>query len=316
MCALVLNISRVHRTTARAVPATPPLILHPAPQPPPPARCSAASLVRLQKTVMRTLKGFGAPPDGQHPLPTTNEIEDDDSSQTGAGGIGGSDEATAASSSGHSHSHSHRAQPEAHARGKGLGGETGGGARADARGAPRSEEEKVSAAAPAAMASAPQEVAYNITSGGTISSCNTTSNTSISAGMSGGSGAPIGGSLDRKKSVAVMPDRTKSHAVIIDRGNKKRATPATQRSSAAAAGHGAGHGLQGSTKKSGGSSNAAREKSTNANTRGSNATAEEHHQEKGLGAEPQEAPVEAIDLPKHVLTEDNCTFWVRQTSSS
>lgn len=294
---------------------------------------------------MRTFKGSATTPDGpqQQPPPTNDDINDsltDESNGRGVGGLGSIDEATAASSSTSSQSHQGqqngacigaeaREGGEAQANEKGFGEGNGGGAHGDTNGCPGGPtSEDAQEIAPMAVASDRhrQETASSaISSGRSISS---------NPGISGDSGAPTptDGLLDRAKSVGTMLhrhlhldlhlDQTKSHAAMIDRGNKKKATPAVamqQRSTGTAAGHGVHE--QGSTKKNAGSNSSSSgsitgRKTTNSSS-SSTAMGEEHQhqQEKGSGAELSEVPVEtieAINLPKHVLTEDNCTFWVRQ----
>lgn len=291
--------------------------------------------------MIRTNKGVDAPPDGQQqpPPPTNNDVGNSSDSKNGVGGLGNSDGASAASSSAfdrgpgsarsHQEGHDDAGSDTGARRGgagariqvkeTGLGDVEGGGAQADTTGYPRGPMSEGAQEVAMAMAVAPPAAG---TGGGdnavagdrreaasAISSGRNTGN--IASGASGDSGAaPIGGLLDRKKSVAAMLDRTKSHVAMVDRGNKKKPTPAVKHSSGTAVAHGA--------KKTGGSNNAGGKKHTrnsNSNSNSASAATDDHHQhEKGLGGEPSEVPaeaVEAIDLPKHVLTEDNCTFWVR-----
>lgn len=269
-------------------------------------RCSAASLVRLQETVLHTFKGPDAAPD-QQAQPTNNDAN--------VGLLSTNQNANAASNSAHQAQHDicfsgagEREGGEAQANDKGLGERKVGGTQGDTKDNPRDPVSKnVQEQSLTVTASDRQQADSATNSGNTVSK----------SGPSGNSGAPVGGLLDRKKSVATTLDRTKSNIAMVDRGNKKKASsPAQPYSSGAAAGHGA----PGIPKKNTGSINATGNKITDTSTSTSTKTmAEEHHQEKSLGAEPPEVPaesIEAIDLPEHVLTEDNCTFWVRQESWS
>lgn len=284
---------------------------------------------------MRTFKGLQAPPDGQH-SPLRNNDGDDDDNKNGVGEPSNSGEANAApavdpgASSARSNSHSQQAQQDGTESGTGeRGSRSGSGARGDlqveehgigeGKGVGVRADAKGISSGPTGEDALELAVAVPLTAagGGQVprsdrhgQSCTTSSGSKInSSGTSEDSGGPVGGLLERRKSVATMLDRTRSHAAMVDRGSKKKAALTTQRSSGTAA----GNGVHGSAKKNGSTTNAAAKKDANV---GANIMAEErHHQrDKGVGRDPSEAPVEtieAIDLPKHVLTEDNCTFWVR-----
>lgn len=122
-----------------------------------------------------------------------------------------------------------------------------------------------------------------------VNNSNNNRNTSGAAALpprgTGATGAP----LDRKKSVV---------GAVFDRNKKRGAT--TVKSTG-----GAGHGAQGGTKKHLGSSTSGGV-GKKPNAPSPRAADERDHRDLSGHTEV----VEAIELPAHVLTEDNCTFWV------
>lgn len=294
-------------------------------------QCSVASLARLQETVLRTFTGIDAkaPPDGQQAPPAIvgDDVKSSHSNnKNGVGGLASIGETTSLPSSAHHPPQGSDGTAGASEGGEGVEeslkgsfgeGNNGGGAQhqgdTNTKGSP-----------------------FNITTTSAYPSGST------SADAQEASLAPAAAAAAPAVATTRSMDRTKSHAAMttIDRGNgnKKRATltptPAVQQRSTgtvALAGHGA-YGSSNSSvssKKHGGPNNTTTSTATSttpgkkAPNTGNNAVAEEHQhphhekekeKEKGLGAEWFEVPVEAveaIDLPKHVLTEDNCTFWVR-----
>lgn len=111
----------------------------------------------------------------------------------------------------------------------------------------------------------------------------TTMKTSTSTGTHNRRGSGTAGGLaDRNKSVSPTPGK----------GKHKHKVP--KRSSGSSASHGGQHG------------GARKDKGSGSKRESPSGLSEEGHDKAVAG----ECEVPAIDLPQHVLTEDNCTFWV------
>ena len=294
-----------------------------------PLQCSVASLARLQETVLRTFTGIDAkaPPDGQQAPPAIvgDDVKSSHSNnESGVGGLASIGETASLPSSAH-----HPPQGSDGTAGASEGGE--------------GVEESLKGSFGEGNGGGAQHQGDTNTKGSPFNITTTSAHPSgsTSADAQEASLAPAAAAAAPAVATTRSMDRTKSHAAMttIDRGNgnKKRATltptPAVQQRSTGTAAALAGHGAYGSSnssvssKKHGGPNNTTTSTATSttpgkkAPNTGNNAVAGEHQhphhekeKEKGLGAEWFEVPVEAveaIDLPKHVLTEDNCTFWVR-----